>query len=88
MSQDQTTKPSIRAMIAALEVGETFSHAQQFAPTDLHLLNETKSTLRQNFSPAVKRAKDATGYEYTMETTETLTSMGNIYVVVLITRTN
>lgn len=90
MSQEDSTvqtMPSNRDQLALLDVFETLTRSTLVAPDDVHLLNEIKLAYRRTWSAAIGRAKALTGYEYTMETVETITSSGNIFVVMIITRT-
>ena len=90
MSQDETTvqtMPSNRDQLALLDINQTLSRATLVDPKNLDQLNEIKLAYRRTWSAAIGRAKALTGYEYTMETVETITSSGNIFVVLIITRT-
>ena len=90
MSQEETTvqtMPSNRDQLALLDINQTLSRATLVDPKNLDQLNEIKLSYRRTFSAAIARAKALTGYEYTMETVETITSSGNIFVVMIITRT-
>lgn len=90
MSQEETTvqvMPSNRDQLSMLNTQETLTRSTLVAPDDMHLLNEIKLAYRRTWSAAIGRAKAVTGYEYTMETVETITSSGNIFVVMIITRT-
>lgn len=90
MSQEETTvqtMPSNRDQLAMLNIDETLTRSALVAPDDLHQLNEIKLAYRRTWSAAIGRAKAITGYEFTMETVETITSSGNIFVVLIITRT-
>lgn len=79
--------PSNRNQLAALDIGETLARATQVQPEELDSLNEMKLTYRRTWSSAIARAKALTGYEFLMETTETITTSGNIFVLMVITRT-
>lgn len=90
MSQEETTvqtMPSNRDQLAMLDIHETLTRSTLVAPDQMHLLNEIKLSYRRTWSAAIGRAKAITGYEFTMETVETITSSGNIFVVMIITRT-
>lgn len=87
---EETTNPgmpSSRYQLAALDIGETLARATQVQPGDLGSLNEIKLAYRRTWSSAIARAKAMTGYEFFMETTETITNSGNIFVLMVITRT-
>lgn len=88
MSQEETTAlfmPSNRDQLALLGIDETLTRSTKV--DQLAILNEIKLAYRRTWSAAIGRAKALTGYEYTMETVETITSSGNIFVVMIITRT-
>lgn len=90
MSQEDSTvqtMPSNRDQLAMLNTHETLTRSTLVEPDDMHQLNEIKLAHRRTWSAAIGRAKALTGYEYTMETVETITSSGNIFVVMIITRT-
>lgn len=87
---EETTNPGMpsnRDQLAALDIGETLARATQIPPKQLCTLNETKLAYRRTWSSAIARAKAMTGYEFFMETTETITNSGNIFVLMVITRT-
>lgn len=87
---EETTNPGMpsnRDQLAALDIGETLARATQVPPMELSTINEMKLTYRRTWSSAIARAKALTGYEFLMETTETITTGGNIFVLMLITRT-
>lgn len=88
--KEETTNPGMpsnRDQLAALDIGETLARATQVPPKELSTLNEMKLTYRRTWSSAIARAKAMTGYEFFMETTETITNSGNIFVLMVITRT-
>lgn len=90
MTQEETTiqgMPSNRDQLALLDVFETLTRSTLVPTENIRQLNEIKLSYRRTFSAAIARAKALTGYEYTMETVETITSSGNIFVVMIITRT-
>lgn len=90
MSQEETTvqsMPSNRDQLALLDVFETLTRSTLVPTENIRQLNEIKLAYRRTWSAAIGRAKTVTGYEYTMETVETITSSGNIFVVMIITRT-
>ncbi len=90
MSQEETTAlfmPSNRDQLALLDVFETLTRSTLVPTENIRQLNEIKLAYRRTWSAAIGRAKALTGYEYTMETVETITSSGNIFVVMIITRT-
>lgn len=90
MSQEETTvqvMPSNRDQLARLDVFGTLTRSTLVPTENIRQLNEIKLAYRRTWSAAIGRAKAVTGYEYTMETVETITSSGNIFVVMIITRT-
>lgn len=90
MSQEDSTvqtMPSNRDQLALLDVFETLTRSTLVPTENIRQLNEIKLAYRRTWSAAIGRAKALTGYEYTMETVETITSSGNIFVVMIITRT-
>ncbi len=90
MSQEETTvqvMPSNRDQLARLDVFETLTRSTLVPTENIRQLNEIKLAYRRTWSAAIGRAKALTGYEYTMETVETITSSGNIFVVMIISRT-
>lgn len=90
MSQEDSTvqtMPSNRDQLALLDVFETLTRSTLVPTENIRHLNEIKLAYRRTWSAAIGRAKALTGYEYTMETVETITSSGNIFVVMIITRT-
>lgn len=90
MTQEETTvqgMPSNRDQLALLDVFETLTRSTLVPTENIQQLNEIKLAYRRTWSAAIGRAKALTGYEYTMETVETITSSGNIFVVMIITRT-
>lgn len=90
MSQEETTvqvMPSNRDQLALLGVFETLTRSTLVPTENIRQLNEIKLAYRRTWSAAIGRAKALTGYEYTMETVETIASSGNIFVVMIITRT-
>lgn len=90
MSREETTvqvMPSNRDQLALLDVFETLTRSTLVPTENIRQLNEIKLAYRRTWSAAIGRAKALTGYEYTMETVETITSSGNIFVVMIITRT-
>lgn len=90
MSQEETTvqtMPSNRDQLAMLDIHETLTRSTLVTPDHMHQLNDIKLAYRRTWSAAIGRAKAITGYEFTMETVETITSSGNVFVVMIITRT-
>ena len=90
MSQEDSTvqtMPSNRDQLALLDIDENLTRSTKVDPGQLANLNEIKLAYRRTWSAAIGRAKALTDYEYTMETVETITSSGNIFVVLIISRT-
>jgi hypothetical protein len=77
---------SLPGQLTEVEVSGCISRTTLVEPEDLHLLNEAKSAMRNNFSPAIRRAKERTGGEYRMEISEMIMPSGGVYVVGIITR--
>ena len=80
MSQEETTvqvMPSNRDQLALLDVFETLTRSTLVPTENIRQLNEIKLAYRRTWSAAIGRAK----------TVETITSSGNIFVVMIITRT-
>lgn len=81
--------PSVRAQIAALDVGECYSRSQRLdfdmlTRAELQAANEG---LRNSIAPAVRRAGNDTGNAYTVEAGEWRTTSRDLVVTVIVTRT-
>lgn len=82
--------PSIRSLIEALDIDETFARAQRF-DGDTTLKNAPAEALRQmrlSMQATVHRISERTGARYTIESGEFRTSSRDIMAVLCITRTS
>lgn len=86
-TSDVQAMPSNRDQLLMLDIGETLSRSVAVSYDKLKEINEIKLAYRRVWSSPIARAKAHAGYEYTMETVEVLTPAGNVFVVILITRT-
>lgn len=50
-------------------------------------LSEMKAMISNNVRPSVRIATEKTGFTYSVETSQTITSAGRVYVQVIVTRT-
>lgn len=83
---------SFAAVVTDLEVGESASRTHYLNPEmtladlarDIH---EMKAMIRNNAQPAVVAARKRTGGQYRVETGETISQGGNVYLLVIVTRT-
>lgn len=83
---------SFAAVVADLDVGEVASRTHhlnsEMTLAELAVnMPEMKAMIRNNATPAVTQARKRTGGEYRIETAETITPSGRIYLLVLVTRT-
>jgi hypothetical protein len=84
--------PSFAATVASLEVGECTSRSWR-VPGGMTIeemrewLPNAKALFRRNSQPAVVQAKKRTGGQYEMESGEFVAQSGNLYVVIVVTRT-
>lgn len=82
--------PSIRALVEALDVGETFPRAQRF-DADETLKNaptEALRAMRLSMQATVHRITERTGNKYTIESGEFRTQSRDIMAVLCVTRTS
>ena len=83
---------SFAAVVSDLEVGESASRTH-FLNQDMTLADlardmaEMKAMIRNNAQPAVVAARKRTGGQYRVESGETITQGGNVYLLVIVTRT-
>lgn len=82
---------SFAASVFDLEVGQSASKVERvesmFAIATLsHILRERKERMRNGVASTVAAAKAKTGGVYSIEVSELITTAGNIYVVVIISR--
>ncbi len=88
--QVEPGKPTMRAMIEDLDLGESYSRIQRFelgkARNDT--LKEVKATFRDLLSPTIARITKAHHgkRKYTVESGDFLTTSHNVVVCVLVTR--
>lgn len=82
---------SFAAVVADLEVGESASRTHYLNP-DMTLaelardIHEMKAMIRNNAQPAVVAARKRTGGQYRVESGETISQAGNVYLLVIVTR--
>lgn len=86
-----TKKTSLVATLCDSEVGwiTTRSHLVPDHWTMQKLreeLSEFKAMISNNVRPSVRQAAEKTGFEFTVETSQTITPTGRVYLQVLITR--
>lgn len=82
---------SFAAVVADLAVGDsaTRSHTLNQGMTLAEFerdLKEMKSMIDNNVRPALVNAKKLTGGEYRVETSQTITTAGRIYLLAIVTR--
>lgn len=79
---------SMRAKIAALKTGESFSRAERidFDSATRKGLVDTMQAMRNTVTPSVNRAHADTGNEYVVETGKWLTRNGDVMLAVVVTR--
>lgn len=83
---------SFAAAVANLEPGEEFAKLQRIDTSATFesiqsALPEMRDTLRNNIAPAVARAKEATGGQYSVEVTDFMTNARNWFLIAVVTRT-
>lgn len=83
---------SFAAVVSDLEVGESASRVHMLNE-DMTLaqmrddMKEMKAMISNNARPSVTMAKQRTGGEYRIETGETITTSGRVFLLVIVTRT-
>ena len=79
---------SMRAKIAALKSGESFSCAERidFDTATRETLAETMQAMRNAVTPSVNRASNETGNQYVVETGKWITRSGDVMLAVVVTR--
>lgn len=83
---------SFASVVSDLAVGESASktypvpHNVTLGELNEHI-SKAKATLRNNAQPAMVAARKRTNGQYRIETGETITQAGNLYLLVIITRT-
>lgn len=77
--------PSVVDQLLALDINETLTRSVQVAPENL---SAVKANLRQNAAAPISRAKQRSGYTYSCECSETITSSGRVYAIMIISRTS
>ncbi len=96
MPETVTPKPkkqsSFVAVLCDLDVGGS-AVRNQSPNADITLtqlaeeLSEMKAMISNNVRPSVRIATEKTGFTYSVETSQTITSAGRVYVQVVVTRT-
>ena len=82
---------SFSSVVSDLDIGESASRTH-FLNQDMTLakmhqeMREMKAMISNNARPAVSAAKQRTGGEYRIETGETITTAGRVYLLVIVTR--
>lgn len=96
VNESQTSKPkkqsSFVAVLCDLDVGSSAvrNHSPHPMMTLTQLaeeLSEMKAMISNNVRPSVRIATEKTGFTYSVETSQTITSTGRVYVQVIVTRT-
>lgn len=96
MNETVTPKPkkqsSFVAVLCDLDVGGSAvrNHSPNADITLTQLaeeLSEMKAMISNNVRPSVRIATEKTGFTYSVETSQTITSAGRVYVQVIVTRT-
>lgn len=82
---------SFSAMVADLEVGQSATRTHQLneGMTLLELaseMREMKAMISNNARPSIAMAKERTGNDYRVETAESITTGGRVYLHVIATR--
>ena len=83
---------SFAAVVSDLQVGESASRVhhlnQQMTLAEMQRdMREMKAMITNNVRPSITVAKKRTGGEYRVETGETITTAGRVYLLVIVTRT-
>lgn len=83
---------SFTAVVTDLEVGESASRThplnENMTLAELQRdLSEMKDQISNNVRPLVRKAQEATGGTYRVETSQTITTSGRIYLLAIVTRT-
>lgn len=84
---------SFTAVVSDLEVGESASrtHALNENMTLAEFqrdMSDMKDQISNNVRPLVRKAQEATGGTYRVETSQTITTSGRIYLLAIVTRTS
>lgn len=84
---------SFTAVVTDLEVGESASRThplnENMTLAELQRdLSEMKDQISNNVRPLVRKAQEATGGTYRVETSQTITTSGRIYLLAIVTRTS
>lgn len=90
LNQQKKTS-SFQAQVLDLSAGESCAKVRAVDPTTtVARLPEELSVLRQNLrntiAPAVKRATDSTGNQYTVEVSDVVMPAGTLFIVGIVTR--
>lgn len=91
--RSRRTPYSFSAAVAGLAVGEEVAKLQRIDTSATFesiqsALPEMRDTLRNNIAPAVARAKEATGGQYSVEVTDFMTNARNWFLIAVVTRTS
>jgi len=83
---------SMVSNLIALAVGENYTKSVRVDDSVTmsglqNKLNDWKHRLRQSVNQAVRRARDHDNRVLTMETSQTITPSGRVYVQIIVTRT-
>jgi len=81
---------SMRAKIAALKTGESFSRAKpiDFDSATRETLAGKMEAMRNAMTPSASRTSSKTGNQYMVETGKWITRSGDMVLAVVVTRTN
>lgn len=87
-SVEEIDNPSMRRVIADLDVGECYARCERI---ELELLTkdrivETTRSMRNTICAAARRAKDHTGHNYAVETGNFLTATRDLILFCVVTR--
>lgn len=87
----QRKESSFAAVVADLEVGQSASRVHHLS-SEMTLaemqrdMREMKAMIANNAKPSVNIARQRTGGEYRIETGETITTGGRVFLLVIVTR--
>lgn len=90
-AKGQRRESSFAAVVADLEVGQSASRVHHLN-SEMTLaemqrdMREMKAMIANNAKPSVNIARQRTGGEYRVETGETITTAGRVFLVVIVTR--
>lgn len=84
----ETPTVSLRARIAALDVGKTVSEASRLTGADAKEIEDEIERMRNVVNPQVARAKAQTGHGFTIEQGSFLSRSRDLLIIFAITRIN